>query len=81
MALFFLAFLPQFVDPARDPVVVQMLVRGTTTAAMDTLYELALVSRLYRMRDRLVGNARFMAWQSRISDVILVGLGLRLEAQ
>lgn len=81
VALFFLAFLPQFVDPARGSVVVQMLILGATMAVMDTLYELALVSVLYRMRDRLVGNQRFMAWQSRISGVILIGLGLRLAAQ
>ncbi|EJE51721.1 putative threonine efflux protein [Acidovorax sp. CF316] len=81
VALFFLAFLPQFVDPARGSVVVQMLILGATMAVMDTLYELALVSVLYRMRERLVGNRRFMAWQSRISGVILIGLGLRLAAQ
>lgn len=81
VALFFLAFLPQFVDPARGSVVAQMLILGATMAVMDTLYELALVSVLYRMRDRLVGNQRFMAWQSRISGVILIGLGLRLAAQ
>ncbi|HEV2999918.1 MAG TPA: LysE family translocator [Solirubrobacteraceae bacterium] len=43
-ALFFLAFLPQFVDPARGPVAVQMLVLGTEFVAIallsDTLYAL-----------------------------------------
>lgn len=81
VALFFLAFLPQFVDPARGSVVLQMLILGATMAVMDTLYELALVSVLYRMRDRLVRNQRFRAWQSRISGVILIALGLRLAAQ
>jgi threonine/homoserine/homoserine lactone efflux protein len=81
VALFFLAFLPQFVDPARGSVVLQMLILGATMAVMDTLYELALVSVLYRMRERLARNQRFMAWQSRISGVILIALGLRLAAQ
>lgn len=75
------ALLPQFVDPARGSVVLQMLILGVTMAVMDTLYELALVSVLYRMRDRLVRNQRFMAWQSCISGVILIALGLRLAAQ
>lgn len=43
-ALFFLAFLPQFVDPARGPVAVQMLVLGTEFVLLallsDTLYAL-----------------------------------------
>lgn len=81
VALFFLAFLPQFVDPARGSVVAQFLILGATMALLDTLYELALVCLLYRVRDRLLGNNRFVAWQARVSGVILIALGLRLAAQ
>ena len=50
-------------------VVAQFLLLGATMAV------------LYRMRERLVGNGRFMARQSRIPGVILIALGLRLAAQ
>ncbi|MDP4074335.1 hypothetical protein [Acidovorax sp. A1169] len=50
-------------------VVAQFLLLGATMAV------------LYRMRERLVGNGRFMGRQSRIPGVILIALGLRLAAQ
>lgn len=81
VALFILAFLPQFVDPARDSVVAQFLLLGATMAVLDTVEELALVAILYRMRDRILRNGRFVAWQSRVSGLILISLGLRLAVQ
>lgn len=44
-------------------VVAQFLLLGATMAV------------LYRMRERLVGNGRLMAWQSCIPGVILIALG------
>jgi threonine/homoserine/homoserine lactone efflux protein len=81
VALFFLAFLPQFVDPARGSVVAQFLILGATMAVLDTAYEMALVCLLHRLRDRLLGNHRWMAWQSKVSGAILIALGLRLAMQ
>lgn len=81
VALFFLAFLPQFVDPSLGSVMGQFLLLGATMAVMDTLYELALVAMLYRMRKRLLSNNRFLAWQSKVSGAILITLGLRLATQ
>lgn len=81
VALFFLAFLPQFVDPGRGSVMSQFLLLGATMAVLDTLYELALVATFLRMRKRLLSNSRFLAWQSKLSGGILIALGLRLAIQ
>jgi len=81
VALFFLAFLPQFVDPSRGLVLVQFLLLGASIALIDTLYELALVYLVSGMRERYLRNPRLLAWQARVSGVVLVGLGLRLAAQ
>lgn len=81
VALFFLAFLPQFVDPTRGQVVTQFLLLGATMALLDTAYEMVLVCLLYRVRDRLRANTRWMAWQSKVSGAILIALGLRLAVQ
>ncbi len=81
VALFFLAFLPQFVDQNQGSVVGQIIFLGATMAVLDTLYELALVCIFFRMRDRILRNSRFAALQSKVSGVILIGLGLRLAGQ
>ena len=81
VALFFLAFLPQFVDPSRGPAFVQFMVLGATIAVLDTLYELALVHLAAGLRDRYRSNRRLVLWQSRASGAVLVALGLRLALQ
>jgi threonine/homoserine/homoserine lactone efflux protein len=81
VALFFLAFLPQFVDPSRGPVLVQFLILGASMALLDTLYELLLVHLVSGMRERYLRSPRLVAFQTKLSGVVLVALGLRLAAQ
>jgi threonine/homoserine/homoserine lactone efflux protein len=81
VALFFLAFLPQFVDPSRGAVVFQFLLLGLTMAVLDTCYELALVHVTHRLRGRLSRSRRLETLRNRISGVVLVLLGLRLALQ
>lgn len=81
VALFFLAFLPQFVDPSRGPAFVQFMVLGSTIALLDTLYELALVHLASGMRDRYRRNPRVGLWLTRSSGAVLVALGVRLALQ
>jgi threonine/homoserine/homoserine lactone efflux protein len=80
VALFFLAFLPQFVDPSRGPVFVQFLALGASMALLDTLYELVLVRLVSSMRKRYQ-RSPLVSWQARVSGVVLIGLGLRLAVQ
>jgi threonine/homoserine/homoserine lactone efflux protein len=75
-ALFFLAFLPQFVDPDRGPVLSQILVLGTLFVVLallsDALYALgagALVARLRRRRAAAANAGRYAA------AAVYVGLG------
>jgi len=81
VALFFLAFLPQFVDPARGHVLLQFLLLGASMAVLDTLYELVLVSVIYRARDHYLSNRTLAIWQTRLPGAVLVALGIRLAAQ
>lgn len=81
VAIFFLAFLPQFVDPARGPVIVQFFLLGATMAVLDTLYESALVWLVARTRTRLAARPTTVPWRERLTGTVLVGLALRLALQ
>jgi threonine/homoserine/homoserine lactone efflux protein len=75
-ALFFLAFLPQFVDPSRGSVTGQIALLGillvVITALSDTTY--ALLSGT--VGSWLRGNARFARKRRAFSGTIYIGLGL-----
>ena len=75
VAIFFLAFLPQFVDPDRGPVAPQIVVLGAVLAALglviDTLYALA-ASRLGAWLGRSATVARR---QAQVSGGVYLALG------
>lgn len=81
VALFFLAFLPQFVDPARGAVLLQFLVLGVTMAVLDTVYELLLVQVVCRAKERFVRSPRLASWRNRVAGLVLILLGVRLAMQ
>ncbi len=78
VALFFLAFLPQFVDPRRGAVFVQFLVLGLILALVDILYETVLVLVAGTLSGWLARSQRFALWRQRLTGVVLIGLGVRL---
>ncbi len=76
LALFFFAFLPQFVDPARGSVAGQMLTLGllfvSLAACSDGLYAM-LSSSLGRWLQR---NPRFASRQKYVTGSVYMGLGV-----
>lgn len=82
-ALFFLAFLPQFVNNDGTPVVIQLLTLGLTFVLMSILYTTALAFLTSSIGDRLFSNnnSRFARWQGKVVGTIYIGLGLQLVFQ
>lgn len=78
VALFFLAFLPPFVDTAQGHVFAQFVLLGATMALLDVVYESLIVAVVCRMRGRHAPGARVRAWPPRICGAVLVALGVRL---
>ena len=77
VALFFLAFLPQFVDPRRGPIAVQIAALGLLFNVSGTLVNIAvalLVSRAGQWTRRRAGTTVL----ERASGALFIGLGLRL---
>lgn len=78
VAIFFLAFLPQFVDPKNGYILIQFLLLGIILGIMDLLYESLLVI-LFTTASRLfLQNRHFIIWRRRITGSVLVGLGFQL---
>jgi len=75
-ALFFFAFLPQFVNPERGNVTGQTLLLGALFVGMaiitDSLYALLASS----LAERLKGNRHFQTRQRYFAGLVYVGLGI-----
>jgi threonine/homoserine/homoserine lactone efflux protein len=78
VALFFLAFLPQFVDPARGRVVLQFVVLGSTFAILGLAGDSAVALIGHGARERLLRAPGWAVWRERVTGAILLALGARL---
>ena len=78
VAIFFLSFLPQFVDAASPRVKVQFLLLGVWFAVQGTLVLLGVAFLCGRTSRLLKGKAGFRRVQEKVTGLILVGLGVRL---
>lgn len=81
VALFFLAFLPQFVHPERGLVWLQFLVLGALLSVIGFSNSAVLSTMIGRFGRRLRGNGRFALWRQRALGTFFIGLGLRLALQ
>jgi len=74
-ALFFLAFLPQFVDPSRGVAWVQVLLLGLLFATLGCMSDGIWALVAGTLGDRLRRSRRFPAVQRYVSGSVFVGLG------
>jgi threonine/homoserine/homoserine lactone efflux protein len=73
-ALFFLAFIPQFIDHA-SPLMPQFLLLGAISIALNTSADLLVVMAAAPLSKRLESSVVWRRRQRRISGTVLVGLG------
>jgi threonine/homoserine/homoserine lactone efflux protein len=78
VALFFLAFLPQFIDPASTTKVLAFLSLGLTFVTTGTVWCLVLASFASAFSKRLRTNAIIGRWVSGTAGALFVLLGIRL---
>jgi threonine/homoserine/homoserine lactone efflux protein len=74
-ALFFLSFIPQFVNPHLSDVMLQFVVLGCLSVTLNTIADLAVVSFAAPIGVRLKSSPRFRRNQRVISGAAMIGLG------
>jgi threonine/homoserine/homoserine lactone efflux protein len=75
-ALFFLAFLPQFVDPDRGPVALQAAVLGAVFVVVATVSDSTYAVVTAAVADRVRGSSRARQVRRYLSGSIFVALGV-----
>jgi threonine/homoserine/homoserine lactone efflux protein len=77
-AAFFLAFIPQFVDPSQDPVALQFAMFGAISVGLNTAADIAVVLTTAKARDRLVRRPGLIRRLRQASGAVICGLGVSL---
>lgn len=80
-ALFFLAFLPQFVQPEAGSAFAQFMVLGLIFVVLSAIYTSALAVAIKPLSKLLKYLARFSRWKGKVIGLIFISLGLKVAMQ
>ncbi len=81
-ALFFLAFLPQFVHKGGQPITLQLLILGLTFVVMGFLYTTGLAFTISKFGKLSFPGKDFLSrYQGKIVGTVFIGLALKLTFQ
>lgn len=78
VAIFFLSFLPQFIDPRSSYLEEQIALLGLWFNFQGTLVLILVATITGAFRTLLQRNTGFWTWQERVTGLILVTLGLKM---
>ncbi|WKL18035.1 LysE family translocator [Comamonas testosteroni] len=78
--VFYMAFFPMFVDPARHQGAITFGVMAATVAAITFIYSFIVVTLTTVLAERLRANPAVVKWLEKTAGVFLIGFGLKLAA-
>jgi len=77
-ALFFLSFIPQFVNRGSGHVFLQFVALGTISVVMNTTADLIVIALAGPLGERIRSSATFRRRQRTVTGAIMIGLGIYL---
>ena len=77
-ALFFLSFIPQFVNRSGGHVFLQFVALGTVSVVMNTTADLIVIAMAGPLGERIRASATFRRRQRTVTGAIMIGLGTYL---
>jgi threonine/homoserine/homoserine lactone efflux protein len=77
-AAFFLAFIPQFVEPLQGQIALQFVSLGLISVTLNTLADIAVVAMAARARDSLSHRPTLIRRMRETAGVVMCGLGASL---
>jgi threonine/homoserine/homoserine lactone efflux protein len=77
-ALFFLSFIPQFVNRANGHVFLQFVLLGTLSVTLNTSADIVVTLLAGPLGQRIRGSARFRQRQRTLTGAVMIGLGTYL---
>ena len=78
VALFFLAFLPQFIHPEKGNPALQILLLGLWFNFSGTIVNIIVAMLFGKLGNWLADKQAFIKWQNKITGLLLVGLGIKV---
>jgi len=78
VALFFLAFLPQFIDPSYEVNYLPFLILGITFLTTGTIWCLILALFASKLSNQIRKNYKIKNWLDKITGVLFLTLGIKL---
>jgi len=78
VALFFLAFLPQFIHPEKGNAALQILLLGLWFNFSGTIVNIIVAMLFGKLGNWLANKQAFIKWQNKITGLLLVGLGIKV---
>jgi len=79
-AIFFMAFLPQFVREGYGPIPMQLLLLGLIVVIGAFFVELSYIFAAHRLTKKVKGSQGFTLWLNRTIGTVFVALGIKLAA-
>jgi len=81
VAVFFLAFIPQFIDPRNGQMPQQFFLLGIIFNAIGTSWLCSLALSSGRLSEWLRANPLAVAWQQRVTGAVFIGFAAKLAIQ